>query len=82
MPPASAPFLQVRDGPPAGPGGGGKCAVGHESVVRKSPSGWSPYVSLGLNELTHIQMINKISEKYTYRYATRIKEMYNPIQQV
>ena len=33
----------MRDGPPAGPGGGGKCAVGHESVVRKSLSGWSPY---------------------------------------
>ena len=33
----------VRDGPPAGPGGGGKCAVEHESVVQKAPSVWSPY---------------------------------------
>ena len=33
----------VRDGPPAGPGGGGKCAVEHESMVQKAPSVWSPY---------------------------------------
>ena len=36
------PFMCATD-PLLGQGVGGKCAVGHESVVQKSPSGWSPY---------------------------------------
>ena len=36
----------VHDGPPAGPGGGEKCAVEHESMVRKAPSWWSPYMDV------------------------------------
>ena len=36
----------VQDRPPSGPGGGEKCAVEHESVVRKAPSEWSPYMDV------------------------------------
>ena len=43
MPPTSAPSPCGARVPPAGPGDGGKCAVEHESVARKDPSGWSPY---------------------------------------
>ena len=45
MQPMGAPV--VRDGPLSGPGGGEKCAVEHESMVRKAPLGWSPYAFRG-----------------------------------
>ena len=44
MPQTSAPSLCGAWRTPRWPGGGGKCAVEHESVVRKVPSGWSPHV--------------------------------------
>ena len=44
MPPTSAPSpCGARRTPPLGQEVGGKCEVEHETVVRKDPSGWSPY---------------------------------------
>ena len=54
------PPLQVRDGP-LQKEVGGKCAVGHESVVRKSPSGWSPYEFM---KHKHAFVLPIISEDY------------------
>ena len=48
MPPASAPPLQVRDGPPAGPGGGGKMCSG---AWKRGPEIAIAMISLWLKDL-------------------------------
>ena len=70
MPPTSALFPLVGDGPPAGPGGGGKCAVEHESVVWKVPTGLSPYEMSGF-----VYERQRTQQSATERSATATKRV-------
>ena len=75
MPPGSAPFpFRCATDPLLGQEVGGKCAVGHESVVPKSPSAWSPYAALtGRCELISRKIVSSEQEQRVSRWADYAK---------